>query len=110
VIIVHEDGTETIFRAGESFVIPKGAPVSWKQTESLRKFYVVVIDEEEIEADDVPETLPAVRRIDPTMDVPDSRGVYAYPRTVHCWNQRWETCFFVVVAAPDERATAHPRG
>ena len=79
VIIVHEDGTETIFRAGESFVIPKGAPVSWKQTESLRKFYVVVIDEEEIEADDLPETLPAVRRIDPTMDVPDSRGLYADP-------------------------------
>ncbi len=76
VIIVHEDGTETNFRAGEAFVIPKGAPVSWKQTESVRKFYVVVIDEE-IEVD-VSETL-AVCRIDPMEDVPDSRGVYADP-------------------------------
>jgi len=78
VIIVHEDGTESSFRAGEAFVIPKGATVSWKQTESVRKFYVVVIDEEEIEAD-MPETLLAVRRIDPTEDVPDSRGVYVDP-------------------------------
>ena len=32
VTIVHENGTEWTIRAGESFVIPKGAPVTWKQT------------------------------------------------------------------------------
>jgi uncharacterized cupin superfamily protein len=69
VIIVHEDGTETNFRAGEAFVISKGTPVSWKQTESVQKLYVIVVDKE-IEAN-VPETL-TVRQIDPTKDVPDS--------------------------------------
>jgi uncharacterized cupin superfamily protein len=74
VIIVEEDGTETTFRAGEAFVIPKGAPISWKQTMSVRKFYVIIIDEE-IEAG-AQETLK-IRRIDPTEDIPDSRGVFA---------------------------------
>ncbi|KAL3811285.1 hypothetical protein ACHAXA_009285 [Cyclostephanos tholiformis] len=76
VIIIREDGTERIFRAGDAFVIPKGSIVSWKQTESVRKFYVVVIDDK-IEAGSS-ETL-MVRHIDPTKDIPNSRGVYTDP-------------------------------
>jgi len=44
--IVHEDGHEEIFRAGDAFVIPKGLPCQWKQTESIHKFYVILDDPE----------------------------------------------------------------
>jgi hypothetical protein len=42
--IVHADGHEEIFRAGDAFVIPKGLPCQWKQTESIHKFYVILDD------------------------------------------------------------------
>jgi uncharacterized cupin superfamily protein len=42
--IVHEDGLEEIFRAGDAFVIPKGLPCQWKQTESIHKIYVILDD------------------------------------------------------------------
>ena len=42
--IVHEDGHEDIFRAGDAFVIPKGLPCQWKQTESIHKIYVILDD------------------------------------------------------------------
>jgi len=42
--IVHEDGHEEIFRAGDAFVIPKGLPCQWKQTESMLKIYVILDD------------------------------------------------------------------
>ena len=44
--IVHEDGHEEIFRAGDAFVIPKGLPCQWKQTESIHKVYVILDDPE----------------------------------------------------------------
>ena len=42
--IVHADGHEEIFRAGDAFVIPKGLPCQWKQTESIHKIYVILDD------------------------------------------------------------------
>ena len=44
VTIVHEDGFEDTFRAGDAFVIPKGLPCQWKQSESIRKIYVILAD------------------------------------------------------------------
>jgi len=44
VSIVHEDGHEEIFRAGDAYVIPKGLPCQWKQTESIHKIYVILDD------------------------------------------------------------------
>lgn len=44
VTIVHENGQEETISAGQDFVIPKGAPVQWKQTEYMRKFYVIFDD------------------------------------------------------------------
>jgi len=41
VTIVHEDGHEETFRAGDAFVIPRGLPCAWKQTENIRKYYVI---------------------------------------------------------------------
>ncbi|MDA0220570.1 MAG: cupin domain-containing protein [Proteobacteria bacterium] len=67
VTIVHENGTEWTIRAGESFVIPKGAPVTWKQTEYMRKFYVI-LDDAELEAG-AADTL-TVRRPDPAEAIP----------------------------------------
>lgn len=70
VALIDESGIETTYRAGEALVIPKGAVVSWKQTETVRKFYVMPLDE------DIgvgpPESLTA-HRIDPT----GKRLVYA---------------------------------
>jgi len=42
--IVHADGHEETFRAGDAFVIPKGLPCAWKQTENIRKYYVILDD------------------------------------------------------------------
>jgi len=42
--IVHADGHEEIFRTGDAFVIPKGLPCQWKQTESIHKYYVILDD------------------------------------------------------------------
>jgi uncharacterized cupin superfamily protein len=44
VTIVEDGGKETTIRAGESFILPKGLPCSWKQEGSIRKFYVIFDD------------------------------------------------------------------
>ncbi len=44
VTIVHDNGDEQTIKAGQSFIIPKGTPCSWKQTEDIRKFYVIFDD------------------------------------------------------------------
>jgi uncharacterized cupin superfamily protein len=44
--IVHADGHEEIFRAGDAFVTPKGLPFQWKQTEDIHKVYVILDDPE----------------------------------------------------------------
>jgi hypothetical protein len=44
VTIVDAKGHEETIRAGEAFFIPKGLPCSWKQSEYIRKFYVIFDD------------------------------------------------------------------
>ena len=44
VCIVDQFGQSQTFRQGDSFVIPKGTICSWKQTEYIRKFYVIFED------------------------------------------------------------------
>ena len=39
--IENEEGLLQTFRAGQGFFIPKGAVMSWKQSEYLRKFWVI---------------------------------------------------------------------
>jgi uncharacterized cupin superfamily protein len=39
--IENEDGSTQTFSAGEGFVIPRGAVLRWKQSEYLRKFWVI---------------------------------------------------------------------
>jgi uncharacterized cupin superfamily protein len=45
VTIIHENGDQQTIRAGQSFVIPKGTPCVWKQTENILKFYVIFNDD-----------------------------------------------------------------
>jgi uncharacterized cupin superfamily protein len=44
VTIAVEDGDEVTIHAGESFVIPQGLRCSWKQTGSVRKYFVIFED------------------------------------------------------------------
>lgn len=44
VIIVNDSFTEMTFRAGDAFIIPKGAYVSWKHIMTVRRLYVIIID------------------------------------------------------------------
>ncbi len=44
VALVDETGREQVVRKGEAFLIPKGLPCAWKQTERVRKFYVIFDD------------------------------------------------------------------
>jgi uncharacterized cupin superfamily protein len=39
--LVGEDGSVQTFRAGDGFVIPKGAMLQWRQPEYVRKFWVI---------------------------------------------------------------------
>ncbi len=39
--IENEDGSTQTFRTGEGFFIPRGTVMSWKQSEYLRKFWVI---------------------------------------------------------------------
>jgi uncharacterized cupin superfamily protein len=63
VTIVDQSGNEETISAGQSFVLPKGMPRIWKQTETVRKFYVIFNDPSGIEPED-PSDL-AIARIDP---------------------------------------------
>lgn len=44
VTIIDKAGKETVIKAGESFLIPKGLYCQWKQTGYVRKFFVIFDD------------------------------------------------------------------
>lgn len=44
VTMIEEDGRETVVRAGESFIIPKGRVCQWKQSGYVKKFFVIFDD------------------------------------------------------------------
>ncbi len=62
ITLVYGNGNEETFSAGECFVIPKGTPLSWKQTGDVLKYWVIFEDNsgEELEAAE-----RVARRIDP---------------------------------------------
>jgi uncharacterized cupin superfamily protein len=61
--IENEDGSTQTFHAGEGFVIPKGAVLAWKQSEYLRKFWVI---------HDNPESAPAAAGLTALLANPDA--------------------------------------
>ncbi len=64
-IIENEDGSEQTFKAGDGFVIPKGAIVAWKQSEYLRKYMVI---HDNADSDPVAPGLKA-RQVDPAVEL-----------------------------------------
>lgn len=42
VTMTHPDGRSETFMPGDTFFIPKGSPCTWENTETLRKFYMIV--------------------------------------------------------------------
>ena len=54
VTIVDEGGSEETIRTGEAFIMPKGMPSTWKQTEYIRKFYVIFDDASGLAPEDPP--------------------------------------------------------
>jgi uncharacterized cupin superfamily protein len=60
VTIVDAKGHEETIRAGEAFFIPKGLPCSWKQSEYIRKFYVIFDDPSGMKPQN-PETLKVLK-------------------------------------------------
>ena len=41
VTLTDGDGKEHVYSAGDTVYVPKGAPVGWKSTEYVRKFYSI---------------------------------------------------------------------
>ena len=41
VTLTSPDGTSETFTSGDTFFIPKGTPLTWHITETLRKFYMI---------------------------------------------------------------------
>ena len=44
VTMIEENGRETLVRAGESFIIPKGLPCRWRNDVYVKKFFVIFED------------------------------------------------------------------
>ena len=42
VTITEEDGTPHIFKAGDTFFVPKGTVCSWKIDRYVKKFYAIL--------------------------------------------------------------------
>lgn len=71
VSIVCGDGREETFRSGDAFVLPRGLSCGWRQTEELRKYYVIYDDP----AGRLPERSESLRPIRLERDGPAGRGL-----------------------------------
>jgi uncharacterized cupin superfamily protein len=69
VAMVDENDDETIVKAGEAFVIPKGLPCSWKLEGYLKKFYMIY----DAPNSTIPKAPTATRIVIPQADAPLER-------------------------------------
>ncbi|MFT5740577.1 MAG: putative cupin superfamily protein, partial [Gammaproteobacteria bacterium] len=75
ITIEHESGASQTFTAGQAFVIPKGTPCQWIQTETTRKFWAIYDSPGELNSDfeleamllDPEAKLPSMGAQDPTV-------------------------------------------
>jgi uncharacterized cupin superfamily protein len=74
VTLVGKDGREETFRAGDALLVPRGAELTWKQTEKVRKYWVIFDRSEEL-----PMEAPAVIRL--SSDGPAGKGLVGEGRT-----------------------------
>lgn len=74
VTLVGKDGREETFRKGDALLVPRGAEFTWKQTEKVRKYWVIFDRSEE-----VPGEAPLVVRL--SLDGPADGGLQGEGRT-----------------------------
>jgi hypothetical protein len=74
VTLVGKDGREETFRKGDALLVPRGAEFTWKQTEKVKKYWVIFDRSEE-----VAQAAPAVVRLSP--DGPVGKGLSGEGRT-----------------------------
>jgi len=118
IIIEHESGKSERFRAGTSFIIPKGAPITWKQDETVHKFWAIHDDPDtplvanpDLNAilADPNATLPAITELDPAMfesEVPDMGWLNLYKDP----SGKFQGRRFSVVTRPDSQLCARSTG
>jgi uncharacterized cupin superfamily protein len=89
IIIEHESGSSQRFRAGDSFIIPKGTPCTWRQDEYARKYWAIYDSNTGLEADpdldailiNADAELPSMGQQDPAMyesEVPEMGMLVLY--------------------------------
>lgn len=74
VTLVDVDGREETFRAGDAVLVPRGTEFTWKQTERVRKYWVI-FDRSDV----APATKTTFLRIEP--DGPAGKGLVGEGRT-----------------------------
>jgi len=74
VALVDADGREETFRAGDAVLVPRGTELTWKQTEKVRKYWVIFDRSEEM-----PKAKTTFLRIEP--DGPAGKGLVGEGRT-----------------------------
>lgn len=72
VTIVEDGGKETVIKAGESFIVPKGLNCQWKQSGYVRKFFVIFDDASGLKAKDLKKL--HVIKPDPKVKLAPSQG------------------------------------
>lgn len=74
VTLVDASGREETFRAGDAILVPRGTEFTWKQTEKVRKYWVIFD-----RTGEPPRTKPTFLRIEP--DGPAGKGLASEGRT-----------------------------
>jgi uncharacterized cupin superfamily protein len=74
VTLVDADGREETFRAGDAILVPRGTEFTWKQTEKVRKYWVIFDRSEQ-----PPSVRPTFLRVEP--DGPAGKGLVGEGRT-----------------------------
>ena len=91
VTIVDERGHEETISAGQSFIIPKGLPCVWKQTEYIRKFFVIHNDASGMTPEDA--SALAVIRPDPDAAMAPMEVDASLPLVGELPSQNIKACF-----------------
>ena len=74
VTLVDKSGREETFRAGDAVLVPRGTEFTWKQTEKVRKYWVIFD-----RTGDAPKTAPTFVRVE--ADGPAGKGLVGEGRT-----------------------------
>lgn len=79
VTLIDQDGRQETFKAGDALLVPRGTEYTWKQTEPLRKYYVIFDREPEGGARPTSTEKVTFMRLEP--DGPATKGLTGEGRT-----------------------------